>query len=209
MQPFKERDVRRFCDLLQHKDRGVTQLNALDGRNLIGVGLFDNEDDFVLECHRYNELGQLYAGVNPRAARLLDEYGGLKNRMRTLFVDVVTVSDVASVTAVVVEKAGDLTPAARKYMRDVSRLDDGSLFFPMDAPVAIEAGQYEAVGNAVLRWFFGSSQNVSADLLQMVPVPGTAKPNGTWWRPRFRFQKYRPYILEGIAGAISGEIHVG
>lgn len=209
MQPFKERDVRRFYDLLQHKDRGVTQLNALDGRNLIGVGLFDNEDDFISECRRYNELGQLYAGVNPRAVRLFDEYGGLKNRMRTLFVDVVSVSDIASVTGVVVEKTVHLTSAAQKYRRDVSRLDDGSLFFPMDAPVAIETGQHEAVGKAVFRWFFGPSQDASVDLLQMVPVPGTARPNGTWWRPRFRLQKYRPYILEGIAGAISGEIHVG
>jgi len=58
MKRFHERDVRRFYDLLQHKSGlGLTQLNVLDGENLIGVGLFDNEDDFVDECSRYNTLG--------------------------------------------------------------------------------------------------------------------------------------------------------
>ena len=91
MKRFHERDVRRFYDLLQHKsDLGLTQLNVVDDENLIGVGLFDNEDDFVSECSRYNTLGLLQAGVNPRSSHLLDDYAGLQNRIRTLFSDVVS-----------------------------------------------------------------------------------------------------------------------
>ncbi len=208
MRPFNEKDVRRFYDLLQHKpELGLTQLNALDGANLIGVGLFDNESDFMAECKRYNELGQLYAGINPRALHLLDEYGGLKNRMRTLFVDVVTVSDIAHVTGQVIANKDGLTDAALKFLRDTSRLDDGAYFFPLDKPIVIEKEKHEAVIHAVTKWFLGTSDSFQIDLLQMVPVTGTARPNKTWWYHRFYFQKYRPYILEGIADAISGGIN--
>ncbi len=48
MGSFSEQDVRRHYDLLQHKpELGLTQLKALAGENIIGVGLFDNEEDFV------------------------------------------------------------------------------------------------------------------------------------------------------------------
>lgn len=43
------------------------------------------------------------------------------------------------------------------------------------------------------------------DLTHMVAVPGTADPEGTFFHPRLRFRKYRPYILEGISAAIRGE----
>lgn len=203
MKRFHEADVRRFYDLLQHKpELGLTQLNAYEGEQLIGVGLFDNEDDFVEECRRYNELGHVVAGVNPRHKKLLDEYGGLKNRLRSLFIDVVTDDDIACVTAVVVRDVGQLTAAAQKYMRDVSILDDGRLFFPMDESMEFQEKNHQRLPTLLANWFFGEADFQSVNLGLKVAVPGTAKPDGTWLRPRVRFRKYRPFILEGISKAI-------
>ena len=200
---FDEQDVRRFYDLLQHKpELGLTQLSAMDGNNLIGVGLFDNEDDFVSECERYNELGQLYAGVNPRSSALLDQYGGLENRIRSLFVDVVTDTDVACVTGVALSNEKLLTPAAQAYVSDVSILDDGTLFFPMDESIEIGEDEHTQVAELLAAWFYGVETTLGVDLALKVSVPGTAKPDAGWFRPRFRFRKYRPYILEGISEAI-------
>jgi len=203
MKRFEERDVRRFYDLLQHKpELGLTQLNAYDGDHLIGVGLFDNEDDFVAECERYNDLGQIYAGVNPRSKALLDMYGGLKNRMRSLFVDVVTEDDLSCVTGVVVRDIGQLTEAAQAHMRDICVLDDGMLFFPMDEPLEFHDQNRQRLPKLLARWFFGEADFQKVNLKRLVLVPGSAKQNGNWFRPRVRFKKYKPYILDGISAHI-------
>ena len=131
MKRFNKRDVKRIYDLLQHDaEHGLTQLNALDGEDLIGAGLFDNEDDFVSECERYNTLGALWVGINPRSKQLLDEYSGLHNRMRTLITDVVSLKDIACVTGFVASEPLQLTEAALAYQKDVSVLSDGAFFFP-------------------------------------------------------------------------------
>ena len=203
MKRFDEKEVGRFYDLLQHKpELGLTQINASDGDHLIGVGLFDNEKDFVSECARYNGLGQIYAGVNPRSRKLLDSYGGLNNRMRSLFVDVVTEDDLACVTGVVVRDVGQLTEAAQAYERDVSILDGGGLFFAMDEPLEFQDQDRKNLSERLTRWFFGESDFQKVNLMRMVLVPGTAKKDGNWFRPRARFRKFRPYILEGISTAI-------
>ena len=206
MKRFNERDVRRFYDLLQHKsDLGLTQLNVMDDENLIGVGLFDNEDDFVSECLRYNTLGLLQAGVNPRSSHLLDNYGGLLNRIRTLFSDVVSKEDIACVTGVVIPEPGQLTEAALAYQNDVSVLGDGALFFPMDREIAIENGRPNRTARQIAEWFLGEATLSRIDLTSMAPIPGTADPEGTWFHPRLQFRKYRPYILDSISEAICGE----
>ena len=205
MKRFHERDVRRFYDLLQHKsDLGLTQLNVMDDENLIGVGLFDNEDDFVAECSRYNTLGLLQAGVNPRSSHLLDNYGGLQNRIRTLFSDVVSKEDIAWVTGVVISEPGQITEAALAYQKDVSVLGDGVLFFPMDREISIEngRGRPNRTARQIAEWFWGEATLSRIDLTSMVPVPGTSDPEGTWFHPRLQFRKYRPYILDGISEAI-------
>lgn len=203
MKRFEERDVHRFYDLLQHAPEiGLTQLNVLDGDQLIGVGLFDNEADFVAECNRYNELGQIYAGVNPRTLSLLDAYGGLKNRVRSLFVDVVNDEDIACVTGIVVRDVGQLTEAAQAYMRDISVLDDGRLFFPMDKPLDFQERSRRRLSKVLSSWFFGEPDFQSVNLVRMVAVPGTAKQDGSFFRPRVRFRKFRPFILDGISAAI-------
>ncbi len=205
MRRFLERDVRRFYDLLQHASTfGLTQLNAMDGDHLIGIGLFDNEDDFVSECFRYNTLGLLQAGVNPRSSDLVDEYGGLQNRIRTLFSDVVLTRDIACVTGVVMSEPGQLTEAALAYEKDVSVLGAGALFFPLDREIAIEKGRPNHTAKQIAEWFFGEATLSKIDLTCMVPVPGTSDPEGTYFSPRLRFRKYRPYILEGISDAILG-----
>lgn len=206
MRRFHERDVRRFYDLLQHGAKsGFTQINVMDEDHLIGVGLFDNEDDFVAECRRYNALGLLQAGVNPRSAQLLDEYGGLQNRIRTLFSDIVSKRDIACVTAVVISEPGQLTEAALAYQKDVSVLGDGALFFPLDGEISIEKDRPNRTAKQIAEWFLGEATLSDIDLTHMVAVPGTADPEGTFFHPRLRFRKYRPYILEGISAAIRGE----
>ena len=223
MKRFNARDVRRFYDLLQHKpdsgeknpdegddDKpgGLTQLNVFDEDHLIGVGLFDNEDDFVAECERYNTLGVLHVGINPRSSHLLEEYSGLKNRIRSLFTDVVSRHDIASVTGLVVSEPGQLTRAARAYQKDVSILGDGAWFFPLDEEILLEDVRPRRLAKQVAQWFFGEATLTQVDLTQMVPVPGTSDPEGNWFHPRIRFRKYRPYFLEGIATAIRGEEEV-
>ena len=206
MRRFYERDVRRFYDLIQHDAKsGLTQLNAVDGDQLIGVGLFDNEDDFVAECRRYNTLGLLQAGVNPRSSDLLDEYGGLQNRIRTLFSDVVSKRDIACVTGVVISEPGQLAEAALAYQKDVSVLGDGSLFFPLDEEISIEKDRPNRTAKQIAEWFLGEATLSDIDLTHLVAVPGTSDPQGTFFHPRLRFRKYRPYILEGISTAILGE----
>lgn len=206
MRRFHERDVRRFYDLIQHDAKsGLTQLNAVDGDQLIGVGLFDNEDDFVAECRRYNTLGLLQAGVNPRSSDLLDDYGGLQNRIRTLFSDVVSKRDIACVTGVVISEPGQLAEAALAYEKDVSVLGDGSLFFPLDEEISIEKDRPNRTAKQIAEWFLGEATLSDIDLAHLVAVPGTSDPDGTFFHPCLRFRKYRPYILEGISTAIRGE----
>ena len=172
MKRFHERDVRRFYDLLQHKsDLGLTQLNVLDGENLIGVGLFDNEDDFVSECSRYNTLGLLQAGVNPRSSHLLDSYGGLQNRIRTLFSDVVSKEDIACVTGVVISEPGQITEAALAYQKDISVLGDGALFFPMDREIPIENSRPNRTARQIAEWFLGEATLSRIDLTAWFPCP--------------------------------------
>jgi hypothetical protein len=206
MKSFDERDVRRHYDLLQHKpELGLTQLKALDGENIIGIGLFDNEDDFVSECRRYNELGSLYVGVNPRSVRLLEEYGGLKNRMRTLFIDVVEEGDVDYVTGVAVAGTEGLSESAQKYRRDASVLADGEVYFPMDEPIPVPEDDMQAVRDKIARWVYGKADTESVSLMQFVMVAGAARQGRRWFRRRVQFQHYRPYILDGIASEIVGK----
>jgi len=206
MTHFKERDIRRFYDLLQHNtESGLTQLNVIEGDHLIGVGLFDNEDDFVSECERYNTLGILQAGINPRSLDLLTEYGGLKNRIRSLFIDIVNLQDIASVTGIVAPVIGQVTEAAMAYQKDVSVFGDGSVFFPLDEEIVLEEKRPRHIARKIAEWFFGESTLSKVDLTQMISVPGTEDPDGTWFHPRIWFRKYRPYYLDGISTAICGD----
>lgn len=206
MRSFSERDVRRHYDLLQHRpELGLTQLKALDGEDIIGIGLFDNEEDFVSESRRYNGLGDLYVGVNPRSLRLLDEYGGLKNRMRTLFMDVVEKKDIDYVTGVAVAGRERLSEAAQKYRRDASVLFDGEVLFPMNEPIRTSQDNREEVRQKIAFWAYGEIHAEPPSLMQFVRVIGTSVQGRGWFHRRTRFQKYRPYILDGIASEITGE----
>ena len=206
MKRFNERDIRRFYDLLQHNpESGLTQLNVIEDDHLIGVGLFDNEDDFVSECQRYNTLGLLQAGINPRSLNLLGEYSGLKNRIRSLFSDIVALKDIASVTGVVAPVIWQVTEAVMAYRKDVSVFGDGSVFFPLDVEISLEEQRPRPMAKKIAEWFFGEATLSKVDLAEMVPVPGTEDPEGNWFHPRIRFRKYRPYYLDGISKAIRGD----
>lgn len=205
MSDFSETDVRRHYDLLQHKpELGLTQLKAMVGEDIIGIGLFDNEDDFVSECGRYNGLGTLYVGVNPRTNRLLEDYGGLRNRMRTLFVDVVEDGDIDHVTGFAIPQAdvAKLSQAAAGFRSDVSVLHEQELLFPLDEPIEAPREQQAEVAARITRWAFGSGDRAPIPLMQFTRVVGTALSRRTWFKRRTRFRKYRPFILEGITGQI-------
>jgi len=205
MKLFSERDVRRQFEILQHDPEfGLTELKAVDGDHVIGIGLFDNVDDFSSECLRYNELGTLYVGVNPRSLSLLDDYGGLKNRMRTLFSDVVEEKDVPFVTGLAMNSSEGLSESARALLPDVSILGNGDLFWPMDEPIPVEQDGEMDVRKAIAAWFYGDPGR-PMDISQFTRVMGTAIPGGSWLNRRTRFKKFRPFILEGIASRIIGE----
>ena len=212
MRTFNERDIRRHYDLLQHRpELGVTELKAMEGDHLFGVGLFDNEDDFVAECRRYSGLGSLYVGVNPRSKELLDQYGGLKNRMRSLFQDVVASSDIPCIMGVAVAPSERLSESAEHYRSDASRLHDGEWIFPMDRPLEIAAGHHLSAERKLGIWFTG--QETSLPLTQFTLVMGTSLPEGNWFRTRTRFRRYRPFILDGIAtnvaSALGADVKLG
>lgn len=196
MNLFKERDVRRCYDLLQHDpDLGLTQLKAMDSEQIIGIGLFDNEDDFTAECLRYNTLGDLFVGVNPRSSGLLDQYGGLKNRMRSVFIDVTDSSDVEHITGVAIPHGASLSAQAKPFVRDTSILHDRETFFALGANVTIEATE------RIKTWFL-SRPWITYEPDQYIRVPGTALPNGRFFSRRAVFRRYRPYQLTEISDAI-------
>ena len=200
---FSERDVRRHYDLLQHSpELGLTQLKAMDGDHVIGIGLFDNEDDFVSECRRYNGFGTLYAGVNPRSNRLLQDYGGLKNRMRTLFMDVVAEGDVDFITGLAVFDPERLVRPARQYLSDATVLADREVFFPLDTAMPISRESQREVRRRLGVWLYGNGDSDSIDVMQCVRVVGTAVPDGGWFKRRAVFRKYRPFMMDGITSAI-------
>lgn len=206
MKSFNERDVRRHYDLLQHvPESGLTHLKAMDGIHIFGVGLFDNEDDFVSECERYNKLGTLYVGVNPRDPDLLDQYGGLHNRMRSLFRDVVESVHVSRVTGIAVPAGQALAPEAKEFSRAATRFSNGDLFFALDSPLEIPEGAYDQLESSIGRWLYGDDSTL-VPLIQFTPVMGTSLTHGSWFRRRYRFRHYRPYVLEGIHTAIGAAL---
>ncbi len=203
MKSFNERDVRRHYDLLQHRpELGLTQMKATDGEHVIGIGLFDNEPDFVSECRRYNGLGTLSVGVNPRSNRLLHDYGGLKNRMRTLFMDVVEEGDIDYVTGLAVRDPKRLARPPRKYLRDASVFADGEVFFPLDKAVPVSRDSRHNVRRQLDVWLFGATDSGGIDPMQFVRVAGTATSDDGWFRRRTAFKRFRPYIMDGITSEI-------
>lgn len=203
MKSFSERDVRRHYDLLQHSPEfGLTHLKATDGDQVIGIGLFDNEADFVSECRRYNGLGTLHVGVNPRSNRLMEDYGGLRNRVRTLFMDVVAEDDIDFVTGMAVSNADQLAPRSRQFLRDASVLADGEVFFPLDKAMPVSPESLQKVRRQLDVWLYGECDSDGIDLMQFVRVAGTAAADAGWFRRRTTFRKFRPYIMDGITARI-------
>ncbi|MDP6779003.1 MAG: hypothetical protein QGI83_19775 [Candidatus Latescibacteria bacterium] len=206
MKAFSERDVRHHYDLLQHKpELGLTQLKAMDGENIIGIGLFDNEDDFVSECLRYNGLGSLHVGVNPRFTRLLDEFGGLKNRIRTLFLDVVGIEHIEHVTGIAVTDTQGISESASGFIKDASVLHEGETFFPMDKPIDIPEKGHEQIEGQISSWLYAGDPGERISVAQFVGVVGVQIPWKRWFGRRTKFRAYRPFILDDISKQVSGD----
>jgi len=194
---FSEKDVRRCYDLLQHDpELGLSQLLAMDSDRIIGLGLFDNEEDFLSECLRYNTLGDLFVGVNPRSIRLLDQFGGLKNRMRSVFVDVSDPSMIDHITGIAVPEGVELSDQARARKRDLSLLHEREMFFALGKPLPISAADHLA------DWVVGSNRSWSYQVDQYIRVPGTAVAVGGFFSRRVTFRRYRPYQLPEVSDAV-------
>lgn len=207
MKSFSDRDVRRHYDLLQHNlELGLTELKAMDGDQIIGLGFFDNEDDFVSECKRYSQLGELYVGINPRSHRLMDNLGGLKNRMRTMFMDVAGDSDISYVTGVVGLNVSKLVKTSRRFLSDVSVFFNQEVFYPMDYPILVSSDNREFITQQMAKWIYGKRDSKLVSLIQFVRVMGTGFIGKKWYHSRVKFRKYRPYLIDGIASEIFGEV---
>lgn len=201
---FSERDVRRHYDLLQHtEDRGVTALLASDEDHVIGLGLFDNEDDFVSECARYNRNGILSVGVNPRRSALLDDYGGLRNRVRTLFSDICELKDISYLTGVAVPVSSELPAEMEGFVKDASVLTDGQMLFALDEALSLDCDADSV--ELTLQDRITSSTGWPYSLLQYVPVAGTALAEPGILRRRFGFRRYRPYFIAGLRDYLSAD----
>ena len=197
MKLFSEKDVRRCYDLLQHDpDLGLTQLKAMDSGHIIGIGLFENEDDFAAECKRYNTLGDLFVGVNPRSRALLDQYGGLKNRMRSVFTDVTDSTKIVQITGVAVPKGESFSVRAKALLKEACILHDHETFFALGAPLLAE------VAEQLKSWLLEPNSSWAYEPNQYMRVPGTALPNGGFFSRRVVFRRYRPYQLTEITDAI-------
>ena len=197
MTQINPKDISRCYDLLQHDpEQGLTQLLARDSEQIIGLGLFDNEDDFVMECERYNGLGDLFVGVNPRSNRLLDCYGGLKNRMRSVFVDVSDPTLIDYVTGIVIPGGLALSAEGEQYKREVSLLHDRERFFALGSPIPV------GLADDLVNWIVEPDGIWSYRPDQYVQVPGTALMDGSLFTRRATFRRYRPYRLDGLSTAI-------
>lgn len=74
------KNIREFYRRLNPR-YGVTELVVIDPgkKGVIATGFFDNENDFVSWCQRYNGKYNIYAGRNPRPGRL---FSGFESRNR-------------------------------------------------------------------------------------------------------------------------------
>ena len=68
----EETDIIRFYQRLRHQGYGITEVRAITGEGIKGIGFFDNQDDFVKACVQWNGKANLYAGRNPRNRTLLN-----------------------------------------------------------------------------------------------------------------------------------------
>ncbi|MBN1530747.1 MAG: hypothetical protein JW895_16920, partial [Thermoleophilaceae bacterium] len=65
--------IRATYRWLAHAEHGVSEVRVIrPGKGIVGIGFFDDEDDFVSECVRTNAAGNVYVGIQPRPRRLLD-----------------------------------------------------------------------------------------------------------------------------------------
>jgi hypothetical protein len=68
-----EDHIRSTYRWLAHAGHGVTEVRVIrPGRGgIAGIGFFDSEDSFVQACRGGNEVGNVYAGIQPRPSSLL------------------------------------------------------------------------------------------------------------------------------------------
>jgi hypothetical protein len=66
--------IRSTYRRLVHCDHGVSEVRVIQqGKGILGIGFFDNEDAFVEECVRANATANVYVGIQPRPARFLKQ----------------------------------------------------------------------------------------------------------------------------------------
>ncbi|MCL2726715.1 MAG: hypothetical protein FWD69_20030, partial [Polyangiaceae bacterium] len=65
--------IRATWRWLAHGAHGVSEVRVIRPLGgIIGIGFFDDEEDFVRECVRTNAAGNVYVGIQPRPKRLFE-----------------------------------------------------------------------------------------------------------------------------------------
>ena len=201
---FNEREVRRHYRLLRHERKEwMTEVKATIGRRTIGIGFFDNAEDFVRESYRYDGVANLYTGVNPRSMESLSKWRGLRNRIRTLFSEVASEDDVNVVTAVLAGKDTPLSINAQNHLKEVSMFSEGELFFLLDLPIPVDHENRARVKVSIARWLCGPTFRVPEyHLDRSVRIMGTRIVVGEEPGAVVRFKKYRPEPIRGLSRII-------
>ncbi|CAM4493480.1 hypothetical protein [Corallococcus exiguus] len=100
--------IRATWRWLAHAPHGVSEVRVIrpGGGGIVGLGFFDDEEDFVATCVAANAGGNVYVGIQPRPRRLLELAPNVLRPLRTG----ASSKDIEVVTATVV----DLDPVRPK-----------------------------------------------------------------------------------------------
>ena len=102
-----ESTIRTTWRWLAHGAHGVSEVRVIrPAGGIIGIGFFDDEEDFVRECVRTNAIGNVYVGIQPRPRRLFDAAPNVVRPLKTG----AGRKDIEVITATVI----DLDPARPK-----------------------------------------------------------------------------------------------
>jgi len=66
---IRDKDIRRYYLFLDHRGKGLTEMDVVLRSGAIRTRYVDNEEDFVEFCRMFNSKGTVCAGLNPRPVR--------------------------------------------------------------------------------------------------------------------------------------------
>jgi len=180
---FSEKDVRLTYQYLNHQSHGVTEVRVIRPQGgIVGIGYFDNEDDFVAACKAHNGRANIYAGIQPRPNRFLKD---APNQVRALNRGA-TDDDIETITSVVI----DIDPTRPKH--SASTEDELAL--------AVERGKVVS-GDLDGRGFVPPVPNMSGNGLQLwLATPAVPIDNGNRQHVRQQIKDFEADIRDRFSG---------